>query len=57
MNDERLGCMCRISVHKDNLQEKEHQKQQYDLVLKKFVKKPRHLNFYAITFAVCTNLL
>jgi hypothetical protein len=45
MNDERLGWLCRISVHKDILQEKEDQKQLYDLVLEKFIKKPRRLNF------------
>ncbi len=45
MNDERLGWLCRISVHKDILQEKEDQRQLYDLVLEKFIKKPRRLNF------------
>ena len=45
MNDDRLGCLCRISIHKDILHEKEDKKQLYELVLEKFVQKPRHLNF------------
>ena len=45
MNDDRLGCLCRISIHKDILQEKEDKKQLFELVLEKFVQKPRRLNF------------
>ena len=45
MNADRLGCWCRISIHKDILEEKEDKKQLYELVLEKFVQKPRRLNF------------
>ena len=45
MNNDRLGCFCRISIHKDILQENEDKKQLFELVLEKFVQKPRRLNF------------
>ena len=45
MGDERLGSLCRISTHKDIIKEKEDQKQLYNLVLEKFIQKPRRLNF------------
>ena len=45
MADLRLGSLCRISTHKDILKEKENQKQLHDLVLTKFIAKPRRLNF------------
>ena len=45
MADLRLGSLCRISTHKDILKEKENQKQLYELVLAKFLVKPRRLNF------------
>ena len=45
MKDDRLGCLCRISIHKDILQEKEDKKQLFELALEKFVQKPRRLNF------------
>ena len=45
MADLRLGSLCRISTHKDILKEKENQKQLYELVLAKFLAKPRRLNF------------
>ena len=45
MVDMRLGSSCRISTHKDILQEKENQKQLHELVLAKFIVKPRGLNF------------
>ena len=45
MNDDRFGCLCRISIHKDILQEKEDKKQLFEFVLEKFVQKPRRLNF------------
>ena len=45
MSDGRLGSLCRISIHKDILKEKEDQKQLHKLVLEKFIEKPRRLNF------------
>ena len=45
MNDNRLGCLCRISIQKDILQEKEDKKQLFELVLERFVQKSRRLNF------------
>ena len=40
MNDDKLGCLCRISIHKDILHEKEDKNQLYELVLEKFFKSP-----------------
>jgi hypothetical protein len=45
MSDGRLGSLCRISILKDILKEKEDQKQLHKLVLEKFIEKPRRLNF------------
>ena len=45
MGDERMASLCRISIHKDILKEKEDQKQLHDLILQKFIAKPRRLNF------------
>ena len=45
MGDERLGSLCRISIHKDILKEKEDKKDLHDAILDKFIKKPRRLNF------------
>ena len=40
MNDDKLVCLGRISIHKDTLHEKEDKKQLYELVLEKFFKSP-----------------
>lgn len=45
MGDERLGSLCRISIHKDILKAKDDQKQLHPAILDKFIKKPRRLNF------------
>ena len=45
MGDERLGSLCRISIHKDILKEKEDKKELHDAILNKFIQKPRRLNF------------
>jgi hypothetical protein len=45
MGQERLGSLCRISIHKDILKELEDKKQLHDLIIEKFVEKPRRLDF------------
>ena len=45
MGDERLGSLCRISVHKDILKEHEDKKELHNCILAKFIEKPRRLNF------------
>ena len=45
MEQERLGCLCRISVHKDMLKELENKSLLYPLILDKFIERPRRLNF------------
>ena len=45
MGQERLGALSRISIHKDILKELENKKVLHDLILNKFVEKPRRLNF------------
>ena len=40
INNDKLGCLCRISIHKDILHEKEDRKQLYKLILEKFFKSP-----------------
>ena len=45
MEQERLGCLCRISVHKDMLKELENKSLLHSLILDKFIEKPRRLNF------------
>ena len=45
MGQERLGSLCRISTHKNILKELEDQNLLTDLVIEKFIKKPRRLNF------------
>jgi len=42
---DRLGCLCRISVHKDILKEPENRSLLHSLILDKFIKKPRRLHF------------
>ena len=41
MGQERLGSLCRISIHKDILKELEEKKQLHDLIAEKFIEKPR----------------
>ena len=45
MGQERLSSLCRISIHKDILKEKEDQNQLHNLITEKFIEKPRRLNF------------
>ena len=45
MGQERLGSLCRISIHEDILKELEEKKKLYDLIAEKFIEKPRRLNF------------
>ena len=45
MGQERLGSLCRISIHKDILKELEDKKEIHDLIADKFIEKPRRLNF------------
>ena len=45
MRDERLGSLCRISIHKDILQEMENKKELHPSILQKCIQKPRRLNF------------
>ena len=45
MGQERLGSLCRISIHKDLLKELEDTKKLHDLIAEKFIEKPRRLNF------------
>ena len=40
MNNDRLGCLCRISIHKDILQENEDKKQLFELVEKSLFRSP-----------------
>ena len=46
MRQERLGSLCRISIHKDILKELEEKKKLHDLIAEKFIDKPRRLNFH-----------
>ena len=45
MEQDRLGCLCQISVHKDILKELENRSLLHCLILDKFIEKPRRLNF------------
>ena len=45
MDQERLGSLCRISIHKDLLKELEDKKKLHDLIAEKFIEKPRRLHF------------
>ena len=45
MGHERLSSLCRISIHKDILKEKEDQNQLHNLITEKFIEKPGRLNF------------
>ena len=45
MGQERLGSLCRISIHKDNFKKLEEKKKLHDLIAEKFIDKPRRLNF------------
>ena len=45
MRRNRLRCLCRISIHKDILKSMEDANQLHELVLAKFVEKPRSLDF------------
>ena len=45
MIDGRRGSLCRISIHKDILKEKEDQKQLHKLILEKFIEKQDVLIF------------
>ena len=45
MGQERLGSLCRISIHKDILNELEDQHQLHSLIVDKFAEKPRRLDF------------
>ena len=46
MGQERLGSLCRISLHKDVLKEVEDENMLHDKIVQKFVEKPRRLNFH-----------
>ena len=45
MGDQLLSSLCRISIHKDFLKEKEDKKELHPCILVKFIQKPRRLNF------------
>ena len=45
MGQERLGCLCRISLRKDITKEIEDKNILHDRIVQKFVEKPRRLNF------------
>ena len=45
MEQDRLGCLCRISVQKDILKELENRNLLHSLILDKFIEKPRKLDF------------
>ena len=45
MGQERLGCLCRILLHKDVIKEVEDKSILHDRIVQKFVEKPRRLNF------------
>ena len=45
MGQERLGCLCRISLHKDVIKEVEDKNSLHDRIVQKFVEKPRSLSF------------
>ena len=45
MGQDRLSSLCRISIHKDILKEKEEQNQLHNLITEKFIEKPRRLDF------------
>ena len=45
MGQERLGSLCKISIHKDIFKELEEKKKLHDLIAEKFIAKPRRLNF------------
>ena len=42
---ERLGSLCRISIHKDILKEFEEKNKLHNLITETFVDTPRRLNF------------
>ena len=45
MGQERLGCLCRISLHKVAIKEVEDKNILHDRIVQKFMEKPRRLNF------------
>ena len=45
MGQEHLGCLCRISLHKDVIKEVEDKNSLHDRIVQKVVEKPRRLNF------------
>ena len=45
MEQDHLGCLCQISVHKDILKELENRSLLHCSILDKFIEKPRRLNF------------
>ena len=45
MEQDRFGCLYRLSVHKDILKELENRSLLHSLILDKFIEKPRRLNF------------
>ncbi len=45
MGQSRLSCLCRISIHKDILKQKEDANVLHDEMVKKFIEKPRRLAF------------
>ena len=45
MGQDRLGSLCRISLHKDVLKEVEEKNILHDSIVQKFMEKPRRLNF------------
>ena len=45
IGQERPGSPCRIIIHQDLLKELEDEKKFHDLIVEKFIEKPRRLNF------------
>ena len=45
MGQEHLGCLCRISLHKDVIKEVEDKNSLHDRIVQKFVERPRRLTF------------
>ena len=45
MGQERLGSLCRISLHKDILKVMERDNVLHSFIVQKFIEKPRRLNF------------
>ena len=46
MGQERLGSLCRISLHKGVLKKVEDENMLLDKIVQKFMEKPRRLNFH-----------